>query len=675
MRKALTHSWRQKQTAAIVVLLALFSIQSIFDPAHAQTLSSAREALTKKIEDYAQKNVTQNRPQETTDVLIQLFGDEATTAGVSHTEVVNIYGEAYQAAKPTGPGWQQFLPNVGWGIAIVLFLLLFIRDAVRDFFKKKLSTLADKTWNRAAGYRIFRRKALHVYRVALIEKYHQLTIPFRPERPLDMRQVYVPLKVQGQYDTNEFDLYTILPQHKRFMIVGAPGSGKSMQLKHLALSYAEGRVASLLPERPTAILLELHRLNADEKSLEAWLVHVLRLNDFPHADNFVRSGLQRGILLVLFDGLDEVDSQRRSHVVQKIKDFVDEYDQCRVILPHSRSQFYDSAINELLRKWKTEYNRYSAPQKRRVLQHLALCNHDASTKQQQDPRSMDYPTVMQQVKEILPKVNLEDQDTEPLVNEIVERSGLLLRIDGGEKYQFAHLTLQEFLAADALKDDAARLFARFRAHPDTWREPVKLWCGLDHDATLLIQKVYQTEPTMALDCLADAQQVDPDIADTILADFQARLPEQNDTIVRGLALVAADPGPRGTAVFGFLVEALTTDTPPVTQRAAVRALSLTNLPKAAQLLGEQYDRLPDVQSALITIGDLAVPTLLHLIKEGHREAYGDLQAIGTPQAAHALVSLLWDRNKTKPVYRPLSLGSPLCSGTGQWKQFLLPLSG
>ena len=137
-----------------------------------------------------------------------------------------------------------------------------------------------------------------------------------------------------------FDLYTILPRHKRLMVVGPPGSGKSMQLKHLALSYAEGRLASLLPERPTAILLELHRLNADDKPLDEWLIQMLHLNAFPNADNFVRTGLQKGTLLLLFDGLDEVDGSKRPHVVQKIKDFVDVYDQCRVIMT-CRTQVYN----------------------------------------------------------------------------------------------------------------------------------------------------------------------------------------------------------------------------------------------------------------------------------------------------------------------------------------------
>ena len=35
----------------------------------------------------------------------------------------------------------------------------------------------------------------------------------------------------------------------------------------------------------------------------------------------------------------------------------------------------------------------------------------------------------------------------------MERSGLFLKIDGGDRYQFPHLTLQEYFAAVALTDN------------------------------------------------------------------------------------------------------------------------------------------------------------------------------------------------------------------------------
>ena len=103
---------------------------------------------------------------------------------------------------------------------------------------------------------------------------------------------------------------------------------------------------------------------------------------------------------------------------------------------------------------------------------------------------MDFQTVLAEVKQVLPKVDLDpSKDAKPLLDEIVKRSGLLLAIDGGERYQFAHLTLQEFFAAEALVNDEQGLLARFRDDPDGWREVVKLWCGLGIDCTALVRGV------------------------------------------------------------------------------------------------------------------------------------------------------------------------------------------
>jgi len=65
----------------------------------------------------------------------------------------------------------------------------------------------------------------------------------RMDRPLKMEEVYAPLKVAGSSDRELIDAYQAVAQRKRLMIVGAPGSGKSMLLKHIALTYAQGELS------------------------------------------------------------------------------------------------------------------------------------------------------------------------------------------------------------------------------------------------------------------------------------------------------------------------------------------------------------------------------------------------------------------------------------------------
>ncbi|MDQ1318594.1 MAG: hypothetical protein QG588_2256, partial [Candidatus Poribacteria bacterium] len=324
------------------------------------------------------------------------------------------------------------------------------------------------------------------------------------------------------------------------------------------------------------------------------------------------------------------------------------YNDKEFVLPYSRTEFYAHAKNVLLRQWKQERNRYKASDKQLVLQHLALFNQDRRLELKQDWLSMDRKVILKEIKKVLPDLNLLDSDAVPLLDEIVERSGLLLSIESGINYQFAHSTLQEFFVAIGLRNDAKSLVNRFKKDRPAWREIVKLWCGLDQDSTKLIQLIYEEDPITAFECLGDAHQINPALADQIINTFKSRLGEtgsNGEAISRAFAIVASDPRPRGRDILTFLVNTLTNTVSDSRRTSAATSLSLTNLPKAAQVLGIYYTTHTDMRTALIQTGDLAVPILADLAKGGDVEPLNDLQAIGTPRAARALVSLLWGENK------------------------------
>jgi hypothetical protein len=545
-----------------------------------------------------------------------------------------------------------------------------------------------------------------------------------------MGEVYVPLKVEGSAGNDQVDAYQAIANQRRLMVVGAPGVGKSMLLRHIALSYAKGQLANL-PERPVVVFLELHRLNlvdSEEKLIQA-LVAAFDRDGFPKAERFVKQSLQRGTLMLLLDGLDEVNSDIRPLVVRQIRDLLDKYERCRAVitcrkqvyrdefsgvmqqklevveftdqqirrfleawkgemppgksieqliqtlrdrprimalarnpllltiiahlytdptfvLPHSRAEFYQKSTTILLEQWQSNFNKYRASDKQRILRHLALYNQNSSIQSQQDRRTLDYVVVLEQIRQQLPSLNLNpDSDTKPILDEIVERSGLFLRIDGGERYQFAHLTIQEYFVAVALKDDANKLITRFRQNVDDWREVVKLWCGLAGNSTAFIQAVYQIDTITGFECLADAQEVDQGLADRILEEFKERLgtPDQQDLIAAAFGAVAADDRPRGKAIFAFLKSILENSQEVHRRQAAANALSTTNLPQAAEVLASFYGVLEVVRAPLVRMGDLAVPVLKRLVsqEQASTSALADLFTIGTPDAAIALVDLLW----------------------------------
>ena len=185
---------------------------------------------------------------------------------------------------------------------------------------------------------------LRRYRKALERDYQELKVIFRPERPLQVQDVYVPLRVAGSGSREAVDAYQAIQKHKRLVVVGAPGAGKTMLLNHLTLTYAR-RGLNDFPNQPVPILFQLNRLNDSAAPLIEHLVHVPERYDFPGGEGFVRASLKGGQLLLLFDGLDEVNSQARGRVVGQIKDLRQQYPGNRSVVT-CRTQVYKDEFND-----------------------------------------------------------------------------------------------------------------------------------------------------------------------------------------------------------------------------------------------------------------------------------------------------------------------------------------
>jgi hypothetical protein len=635
-------------------------------------------------------------------------------------------------------GWFGWLVEHGsWVIAALAVVFAFARDMIKDWLRSAGNAIGDAAFNRLAGSRLLRRTAVHRYRRAVAEKYGSLRVLFRPGMPLDMGSIYVPLKLSANFDragADDVNIYELIRTKAKIVVTGPPGAGKSMLLRHLALEYATPRATTssgaVLP-----VLLDLHRmsgLSLDAGLVEEQIIRQFGRDGFPGSDRFVRRCLAEGFLVVLLDGLDEVNSETRPRLASLLDEFVDTYEACSIIvtcrsavyrssylphashllrvaefndhliqrflyrwpgvqdrnsvnellqmlhetprvlelirrpllltmlaylytdvyggssrlLPRSRVEFYRDATDVLLRRWHEETNNYSAPVKRDILKNLALLAQRQAPGVE-DRISLDYRLVRSESARLLPDLGQHPDDLEPLLREIVERSGLLLEVDGGERYQFAHLTLQEYLAAAELAAQPDELLKYFLADPDVWRETVRLWCGAAGDSTQMIRQVRQVDPVLALECVADAQRVDQAVADEIIEYIKDKLESADDRVVRAVASVAIDPQPRGRDVYDFIRSALTGSHQ--RRRIAVRVLAATSLTESATILTDRLN-MPDVPRLVIAMGDVAVPPLAELAREGSVSAMDALLDIATPLAAEALTELLWqDTNYAAPA--------------------------
>jgi hypothetical protein len=701
-------------------------------PAQAQAPDAAKahEEFLRSVQEAAREDALADKPIPSALELNSAYRQEAAAAGVSLVEVRQAYDEAYKAARDSMPLYYRYRPSVGWVVAIFLAVYLFATKVWSDTLYPHLKDFNDRIYRKHAGRKIFHRKSLRNYRQKLVEEYGKFKPPFATERELDMSQVYVPLQIRGKSSEKPLDAFDAIAKNRRLMVTGTPGSGKSMLLKRYALTYAS-HPSTASPDQPVPILFPLRRLSEDDRPLIEQMAAVLEEAQFPKPRNFIERNLKedegdKGVaLLLLFDGLDEVNSSKRPEVVGKIKGFLRQYDCWAVItcrtavynyefnevvnqtleiqpftdqdiqsflyswrmmpagkspqqlffslndkpsikalarnpllltmivilysdlktfeLPYSRADFYKNAVDAFLNlnKFRDEPNAYLVPQKRLVLEHLALFNQDSGAVGDQDRISMDFKTIIRETESVLPELGLTREDSGPLLQEIKDQSGLLMPIDDGTRYQFSHLTLQEYFTASALKDDPAGLLDRFKKDRSAWRETVLLWCGLDHESTQLIRSVRDEDSLTAFQCLADAVKINSELADSIISDFRPRLADGDDTITRTFALVAAGPYERSQKVFNFLSSELSSGSDRQRLVGAAKALAFTNKQLASGLLARLYDSTPEVRGPLIQMGDLAVAALTEQARRGNVQALNALQIIGTPKAATALLEFLW----------------------------------
>ncbi|MBD2511345.1 NACHT domain-containing protein [Nostoc muscorum FACHB-395] len=752
-RKALNnrHLYVLLFTLTLWLLVSISAVPSYSQTPTPRTVPSYSQTPTPNprtvIRELAKSDVENDIPRRN-DYAVKRYGKEFP--GLKENEILQIYDDEYTklAEAKKNNLWEQLKPGTGWSVAIVLFFALIFKDTLTKWVSSFFEAVGNQIYGKLSGIQLLQGVALKRYKEELKHKYEKLKISFRPDRPLNLKDIYVPLKVTGGSDRELIDAFQAITKHRRLMVKGSPGSGKTMLLKHIALCYADGRWSTVFNKfQCIPILLELHRLSSSEKTIQEHLEDAFDRDGFPNAKHFVSESLDKGRLLLLFDGLDEVNSDSRERVVNQIKNLLDKYLKCPVIitcrtavyrgefdepvektlevaefndqqirdflvswqedmpegksveqlmqtlhylprimdlarnplmltiiaylyadteaeLPRSRAEFYRKATDVLLEQWHQERNQFQARDKKSILQHLALFFQDNANQQGQDRRSVDYRTVELEVTKILPNLNLQPDCTRSILSEIIERNGLLLKIDGGDRYQFAHLTLQEFFAASQLRDDADGLISRFKADPDAWRETLKLWCGLAGDSTNLIREVRSVDPVVAFECLADAQEVDPTLASEIINSFKSQLGvDGNENIVNhAFASVAADDR-RRTDVFTFLKETLENTSETDTRRkAAVNVLSLTNLPSAATLLTKQYVNLDNIEfrqvldQSLIRMGDIAVPEIKKAVNnDSINQVMDALVGIGTPSALQALVNWLWDKDENRALRAALLL--------------------
>ncbi len=123
----------------------------------------------------------------------------------------------------------------------------------------------------------------------------------------------------------------IANEEQYLMVLGGPGMGKSTFLRKVGLEALKGKRKGGYDYTAIPVFIELKQFRSGEIDLEKAIAEEFKNCGLPKYQECTSKFLEKGKLLVLFDGLDEVPTELMSDMVTKIQNFVDRYNQNRFI--------------------------------------------------------------------------------------------------------------------------------------------------------------------------------------------------------------------------------------------------------------------------------------------------------------------------------------------------------
>ena len=123
----------------------------------------------------------------------------------------------------------------------------------------------------------------------------------------------------GREDIGRVEVEEVLADEKtytnRIAIIGDPGAGKTTLLCHIAYELTKGKKMTQIP---ILIILSSY-VKSQTGSLMSYIEKVFDDNGFPKAKDYIDEQIRTGNLLILMDGFDEVEFEKRSDLREQIQ--------------------------------------------------------------------------------------------------------------------------------------------------------------------------------------------------------------------------------------------------------------------------------------------------------------------------------------------------------------------
>jgi predicted NACHT family NTPase len=135
---------------------------------------------------------------------------------------------------------------------------------------------------------------------------------------------------------------------ERFLnILGAPGAGKSTFLKRIGLEALLPRSSGEYEPATLPVYIELRRFKHEDVDLFRLIRDEFESCGLPDSTEFVALCLDKAKLLLLFDGVDEVPTEKLDRTIRAISDFADKFEKNRFITS-CRTAFYKTFFQKFV---------------------------------------------------------------------------------------------------------------------------------------------------------------------------------------------------------------------------------------------------------------------------------------------------------------------------------------
>lgn len=306
------------------------------------TLSIPAQKLIERLEKIAAQDAQKGLEPRTIESLALTFSEEAKTIAWSVEQLKVLYDKEYARNKQS-KGFldlvREMIPLSAYppGLALLGIFLFVIAAAVRGIIGGQTNQWIKDLWNQSTK---ISRKHCIAYANTMIGEFAKKIDEIKTTLP-SLSFNYIPVSVADENGTSHDDVTDFFGFAERLLILGRPGSGKTLFLWYIARRLCESLIKGPASGRIPVIINLATFETWMARSLQETIFEELRSGGLDLTDQAYELGLKSGRFLVLIDAIDEVPVPLRKQAALKIDLFQKKFEACGIMLA-CREQAFDS---------------------------------------------------------------------------------------------------------------------------------------------------------------------------------------------------------------------------------------------------------------------------------------------------------------------------------------------